>query len=331
LEKIIIKQDGKNTSYASATLTAFIGLVLVVIILITILQTAEHKNFWIDEKYEIVSLCDFSFNRIFLGKTHQANKSPLYFLLQKLSLSKIESFDSNILILARIVSIAAALLICLMLFIFIYARLGLLFAVFIIVSVASQYLFYQFAAENRPYMLWMLVVASLIIATLKMCLQSFEKSSLKNRVFFCISIFAVTFVISFGVIQSAMALLTCLFFWYFVHDRSKGFKPLINFVIPILLLCILIQGYYTLQGVQAFWPNTMGSDYDVISQLKKGDMSLLKMPARLLLPKPSRDAYGMLTLELIYLIFLFFLELGFLFCSGKIEKVLEVKIFLYSH
>ncbi|MCK5013438.1 MAG: hypothetical protein KAS66_06435 [Candidatus Omnitrophica bacterium] len=212
-------------------------------------------------------------------------------MLQKLSLSKIGSFDPHILIHARVVSIAAALLICLMLFVFIRARLGLLFAVFIVVSVTSQYLFYQFAAENRPYMLWMLLFTLLVIATIRMCLQSFEKSSFKDKAFFCISILAVTLVISFGVIQSTVALLTCLFCWYFVHDRPKGLKQLINFASPIFLLCILIQGYYTLQGVQAFDSSLMGSQFDVISQIKKGDMSLLKMPPRLLLPKPGRDAY----------------------------------------
>ncbi|MCK5081334.1 MAG: hypothetical protein KAR31_00375 [Candidatus Omnitrophica bacterium] len=194
---------------------------------------------------------------------------------------------------------------------------------FIVVSVASQYLFYQFAAENRPYMLWMFLFTLLVIATLKMCLQSFEKSSLADRVFFCISIFAVTLVISFGVIQSIMALLTCLFCWYFVHDRPKGLKPLFHFVIPIFLLCIFIQGYYTLQGVLAFHSNVMGSPYDVISQIKKGDMSLLKMPLRLLLPKPGRDAYLGAYLSNLFV----FLGIGIPFLQWNNRKKLGDKDF----
>jgi len=243
-----------------------------------------------------MSLCNLSFDQIFLGKIPQANKNPLYFLLQKSFLSKIGSIDPHILIHARFVSIASALLICVMLLIFIYVRLGLLIAVFAVVSLASQYIFYQYAAENRPYMLWLLLFTWLVIATFKMCLQSYEKSSLGNRVFFGVSIFVITLTISFGIIQSTIALLTCLFFWYFIHDRPKDLKLLTNFIFPIFVLCILTQGYYTLQSISALssqfdQTSTVGSNWDVISQMKKGDMSLLKMPARLLLPKPSRDAY----------------------------------------
>ena len=79
-------------------------------------------------------------------------------------------------------------------------------------------------------MLWMLFFTLLVITTLKMCLKSFENSSFKDKAFFCISILAVTLVISFGVIQSTVALLTCLFCWYFkilFHDDGLFFDDLL--------------------------------------------------------------------------------------------------------
>lgn len=286
-----MRRDGKGLLKTSAILVAFVGLILIIVTLLTILQTAKHKDFWRDESYEIISLCHFSFGRIAAGETHQANKNPLYFLLQKFSLSQIDSFNSDMLVNVRRVSIAAATLMCASLFFFINARLGLLFAVLVVISLTSQYLFYNFAAESRPYMLWVLLFVLLVIATLKMCLQSYEKNSLKDKSLFCFLALTITLVISLGIIQSITAILTCLFCWYFIHNRPKDVKLLINFAIPLGLLCILIQGYYTFKGTQAFYPEIMESSWDLISQIKKSDISLLKMPPRLLLPQAPRDAY----------------------------------------
>jgi len=286
-------QDGKSIFNASTILTVFVGLILVVTVLLTIVQTAKIKIFWGDEKFEVVALCGAPFGQIIAGKITQSSNNPLYYLIQKFSLSQIDAFHSNVLVNVRRVSILAALLMCLLFFIFIHTRLGLLFAVFIVISVASQNIFYLYAAENRPYMLWLLLFAFLVMTTLKMCLQSYEKCSFKNKILFCISIIAITLVVSLGVIQSVMAILTCLFCWYCIHDRPKNSKFLIHFAIPLCLLCICIQGYYTLVGLDliSYGSKVVTSDWDLISQMQKGDISLLKMPPRLLLPKPGRDAY----------------------------------------
>ncbi len=315
-------QEGKSIFRAHTILAAIVGLLIVVITLFTILQTAKHKGLWLDEKCEVTSLCQFSFGHIIVGRTlTQSNKSPLYFLLQKLSLSQIDSFDANILVSVRSVSIGAAVLMCLALFVFIHIHLGLLLAIFIVISVTSQYLFYNFAAENRPYMTWILLLALLAVATLKMCLQSYEKSSLKDRILFVISVLAITLVISFGVIQSGMAILTCLFCWYCVHDRPKSLSPLTHFAIPLCLVCILIQGYYTLQGVDAFVSQIMESQFDLISQIKRGDGSLLKMPLRLLFPKAPRDIYWGAYLANIFVL----LGMGIPFVWWKKRKILKDK------
>ncbi|MBI4245426.1 MAG: hypothetical protein HY606_15160 [Planctomycetes bacterium] len=287
----MVGQGGKSILRASTLLTTIVGCILTVITLLTILQTAKHKKFWNDEQLEIVTLCKVPFSQVMTGKTIQANKNPLYLVLQKFLLSPIDSFNSRMLVDVRRISIAAALFTCLVSFIFIRARLGLLWAIFIIMSITSQNLFYNFAAESRPYMLWILFFSLLVMATFTMCSQSYEKNNMKNKVFFCVLALAITLVISFGVIQSGMAILTCLFCWYFIHDRPKSLNPLTHFAIPLCLVCILIQGYYTLQGVDAFAPQIMESQFDLISQIKRGDISLLKMPLRLLFPKPPRDAY----------------------------------------
>jgi len=282
----------KTSFNAHAYLVFFVGFILLTGAFFTAFQTAKQKNLWLDEKFETTQLCKFSFSDILLdGAPGQASKNPLYYLVQKVSLSSINSFDLNILVNLRRVSIAAALLILLASFVFIRVRLGLLFATFVVIGITSQNIFYHYAAENRPYILWLLLFTLLVIATLKMCLQSYEKCCLKDKIFFGTLALANTLIVSFGVIQSGLALLTCLFFWYFIHDHPKSLRPLIKYIIPLCVLCILAQGYYTFQSTMTYLTSFMDSQWDVISQLKKGDISLLKMPPRLLFPKPHRDAY----------------------------------------
>jgi len=320
----MISKIGKTSFNARTSMVFLVGSILLAGTFFTIFQTAKHKNLWVDEKNEASQLCGTSFSDILInGAPGQASKNSLYYLVQKFSLSFIDSFDLNILVNMRRVSIAAALLILLASFVFIQKRLGLLFAVFVVIGVTSQHVFYSFAAESRPYMLWVLLFALLVMATLKMCLQSYEKCRLRDKIIFGILALANTLIISFGLIQSGLALLTCLFFWYFIHGHPKNLKPLINYAMPLCLLCILTQGYYTLQGNMAFTPSFMESQWDVINQLKKGDISLLKMPPRLLFPKPHRDAYIGAYVSNIFVL----LGMGVPFLWWKKRKKLDQKSF----
>jgi len=314
-----------RTFFNARTFIVFlVGCILLTSTFFTVFQTAKQKNLWLDEKFEVTSLCRFSFGDILLdGAPGQASKNPLYYLVQRISLSFVDSFDWNMLANLRRVSIAAALLILLTSFVFIQVRLGLLFAIFVVISATSQNIFYQYAAESRPYMLWLLLFTLLVMATLKMCLQNYEKCCLKDKIIFGILAFANTLIISYGLIQSGLAMLTCLFFWYFIHDHPKSLKPLINYAVPLCLLCILTQGYYTLQGNMAFTPSFMESQWDVISQLKRGDISLLKMPPRLLFPKPHRDAYIGAYLSNLFVL----LGMGIPFLWWKKRKNLDQKGF----
>ena len=54
----------------------------------------------------------------------------------------------------------------------------------------------------------------------------------------------------------------------------------------------MIGMFYSFQRHNVFSAAAMpGTEWDLIGNMKKGDYSLLKMPFRILWPKPERDAY----------------------------------------
>jgi len=76
-----------------------------------------------------------------------------------------------------------------------------------------------------------------------------------------------------------------------------------------------------LQSINTFSPAIPGTQYDILAQLKKGDLSLLKMPARLLFPKPIRDAYLGVYLSNILVL----LGIGFPFLKWRNRRDLKNK------
>ena len=155
----------------------------------------------------------------------------------------------------------------------------------------SQNIFYQFSAESRHYMTWLLFFSILLISTTNMCLCEWENIKIKQKVYYALSLIGITLVISMGVIQALLSIITCLVFWTFFHSRPKSMKFITCFALPLGLLCVAIELVYGLQGVDANASSIMHTNWDLLYVIQQGDLSLLKMPIRLLLPKPTRDAF----------------------------------------
>jgi hypothetical protein len=271
--------------------TFIAGIVLALLILSTSIQKAYSKYFWYDEGLEASELCRSAVGEIIRGISEQANKSPFYYVLQKLSLNTIQNFDHHILFRFRLVSILSAFLLACGIFYFVRRQMGGLWAVFALITLASQNIFYHYSAESRIYMHWLFLFFLLVISTTSVCKRPWIEVSYKYKILFFLSCLTITLVIAMGVIQVGMALLTCLLCWYFIHPSPKSFKPLTHFAIPIVLICTGLELYYGTQGVDANDPIILGSEWDFLYQLSKGNYELIKMPPRLLLPKPGRDTF----------------------------------------
>jgi hypothetical protein len=284
-------RESKMALRPSYFTTALAGMLVAAVVGAVLFQMAKHKDFWFDEAYEVASLYEQSVGGILRGDTFQANKNPLYFALQRLVLARPDTFDSRLLVRARLVSMAAALLVAMGLFLAFRVRMGFAFAAFGAVSLVSHKLFYEFATEARPYMLWLALFAALVFATSTLCARRYEEARAVDKILFGLSAVAVTAVIATGVIQSALAVLTCLWGWYFLHEPPASLKALTHFALPLLAICAALELYYALRGLDAFVPYIKESSLDLWSRLAQGDFSLLKMPPRILFPKVPRDAY----------------------------------------
>lgn len=257
----------------------------------TALEVAAHQYFWKDEMLEISTLCQRSWSDILTGNIREAGKAPFYYLLQRAVVQNTHVFDSRILIFYRTISILAAASLVIALYFFIRRRLGKAWAVAAVISLVSQNIFYSFAAQNRPYMLWMLIFFLLVMMTTLLCQKKYDDVSRKEKWFFALTCLAMTSLIAMGIVQIAVAMISCLFCWYFLHPPSKNLKNAVGFVLSIFLVCAAISAYYGFKGVDAFDSRVMQSKYDLIHMMKQGDASLLKMPLRILIPKVPRDAF----------------------------------------
>jgi len=284
----LLKPSKKSKLIVSVTIVLLFSIVAGM----TTIHKAKHKDFWFDEIYEIFSTCEMSMEEIFLANTTlQSNRNFLYYVPQKLVLSNIKNFGPQVLVEARTISIISLILIVFGIFVHIQNRNGLFWASFTLLCLMGQNLFYHYAAENRPYLFWLLIFTFMVFLTVELCLRPYDQCRIRSKVLFFISTLFITLVIATGVMQSVVAVLTCLLVWYFVHERPKNWRPFTHFALPILVITCGIEMYFVLQGVDANESYIVNSPLDLIWRMQQGDFSLLKMPPRILLPKVPRDAY----------------------------------------
>ena len=271
-------------------LSILLAPVLMALVLVLAVHTAQHKLFWADEGYDICTLSGYSSSTLLLGQTVQPNNNPLYSLLQKAAITFSPHSTDDILISFRLVSIMSACLIVVSLYYFALGKFGIFGAVLGVLTLINQGLFFQFAAESRHYMLWLLCFTWLVIATTSVCSQRYQEVTLKKKITFFLACLANTLVISMGAIQVLAAGCTCLLCWVFIYPNKDKSASALKFSLLVMMLCLGLEVYYASQH-PSLYSTYAGSPWDIIANAQKGDYSLLKMPLRLLFPKPMGEAY----------------------------------------
>jgi len=308
-------------------LNIFVGCTLGLCILFLCIHEAENKYFWTDEGHEITDIYQKPFLDIIQGKIDQPNKNPIYYLLQRAVVGNEMRFNADILVEYRTISLVSAFILVLLLYFFISKHLGMFWGILSVVALASQRLFYQYSAESRHYSLWLLFFLILLVATTNMCMSSWDNIKRKQKFFYILSLLGITLVISMGVIQALVSILLCLGFWTVIHSRPKNIKFFTHFALPLGLLCVGIELFYGLQGVDANTDHIINTQFDLFHTLRQGDLRLLKMPGRLLLPKPTRDAF--LGVHLLNLLVIFGVgACGFYWKKGRDLK--DKDLFVYT-
>ena len=119
---------------------------------------ASIKLFWADESNAIYQTCPGSFSEMIkFGAYSQSSPNPFYYFLEKPLATSVKGVGENLMLQYRWIAIFSAVLTALFLCYQIGNWLGLYVSLLGITSLIGREIFQQFGAENRPYMLWVLL------------------------------------------------------------------------------------------------------------------------------------------------------------------------------
>jgi hypothetical protein len=251
--------------------SALIALVVVLQVSRMEADLARSKYFWTDESLDLTYTCPNKLSDTLLnGGVGQCSPPPLYYLVERISIPVLNSFIGDPLLLARVISLVAAAL-ALSLFFLIFAKaLTPAFGFFSLIFLINQPTFHHFAAENRPYMLWLWLYAFVLFYVARGSLFNQSESKV-HRIFFSIICMGLTLVSGAGVIQvcACFAAFCALHWRRRIKFRELWEKPNIRFFTFLTVSCFAIGIYYTLKSCHYL----DGGKFDL---LKTRDMTLIR-------------------------------------------------------
>jgi hypothetical protein len=178
-------------------------------------RIARHKLFWTDEGHEIAEACGASYASLLLhGARPQVNPAPLYFILEKLAVGRVARFDESILVSYRVISLGSAALTLAALYGVVLLRLGTAPALFALGSLASQPLFHRYAAENRPYMVWLFCFTVAVLAIAGAASRPWSELGRLRRIALSAACIALSMAALPGALQAAAGLAVCATLWH---------------------------------------------------------------------------------------------------------------------
>ncbi|HEY2943474.1 MAG TPA: hypothetical protein VGN09_13660 [Vicinamibacteria bacterium] len=177
-------------------------------------DVARVKPFWLDEGFEIAEACRHSYlSLVVRGAPGQCSPSPLYYLAQRLSVRSLERFDERIAVSYRRVSLVAAGLLLFMTTLVLQTRLGAAWALVAAATLASQPLFVHYAAENRPYLSWLLLFALTVLAAAEAASRPWREVGRARRMALAVAAIALALVALPGALQAGLASALCGLSW----------------------------------------------------------------------------------------------------------------------
>ncbi len=259
-------------------LWVFLGLGICTILLASWIQLALHKRLWTDEGNEILSNCPQGWLSLAQGADTQCSPSPLYYFFLKLTVLPIHVFDQTILLSYRSVSLGAAFALGVVFFLYLGFRWGWASGLIGLLALAQQGLFHQYAAENRPYMLWLLVFFVHLCCFSDLWTTAQDRTrTLKSAGFVALSSLALTAIAGPGMLQVFCSAASVLLF-ALVFRQTHRFRSWWRFLAIVTLACLGIGVFYSLKSCK--YENA--GDFDL---LYTRDINLVLGVIRLFLPK----------------------------------------------
>jgi hypothetical protein len=142
------------------------------------------------------------------------NPAPLYFILEKLVVGRVARFDESILVSYRAISLGSAALTLAVLYAVVLRRLGMAPALFALGSLASQPLFRRYAAENRPYMVWLFCFTVAVLAITDAASRPWSELGRLRRLALWVACLALSMAALPGALQAAAGLAVCATLWH---------------------------------------------------------------------------------------------------------------------
>jgi hypothetical protein len=284
------------SSYLHRPLLAWIvGIVAIAIIASQIISLARQKPFWFDEAYEVLETCTRPYSQIIIaGPLGQCSAAPLYYLIQKAVVGS-AGMSGNILMTYRLVSISAAILMLIVLFFAFSRYFGVSIGLLALMVVAWRPDFLQFAAENRPYMLWVFLFTVVLLLVSSMVYRQWETLRPVSKAGLGLLMLALTLVSGAGLFQ-AILFAAAFSLWHHPMDfRGWMRRPVFLFQLPIVLLCGGVGAFYALKSCLTY----SGGTWDLLAtgnwQLVWDVLDLL-YPLRLSSCRDRSNPCGLVTL-----------------------------------
>jgi len=258
-------------------LPALVGVAAIAVISLHVVYRAAHKPFWFDEAVEVLESSSQPYSSILLdGPARQCSPAPLYYVFQKLVVAR-ASISQSILTSYRAVSIASGVSTLVLLLIWFTRRLGPSWGVLSVMTLAFGPQFLRYAAENRPYMLWVFLFTAALILTSSLAYRQWDEIGRGIKTLLGLSIFGLALVSGGGMIQ-AVGFLAVLSIWPQSLDLRRWIKgPAFRFQLAAAGPAIAAGVYYAFRACT----NYDGGEWDL---LRTGDWRLIRYVIDVLWP-----------------------------------------------
>jgi len=238
-------------------------------------DVARAKPFWLDEGFEIAEACRHSYLSLLVtGAPGQCSPSPLYYLAQRLSVRSIDRFDEGIAVGYRRVSLLAAGLLLFATTLALHLRLGVPWALLAAASLASAPAFARYAAENRPYLSWLLLFALTVILAAEAAARPWRETGRARRAAVAVAAVGLALVALPGALQAALACSLCGLSWLRGAQDRREARAALGWTLRLAAVCVALGLYFGARspcreydaGPLAFqWPDRTGRARPVLA------------------------------------------------------------------